>query len=63
MGYGPVGNGKQTPITPWAGSWAQRVNEPIPQRIKDHHADQHATTHTQRTILPGRVDIRGRPLE
>lgn len=24
MGYGPVTNGKQTPITPWLGSWAQQ---------------------------------------
>lgn len=23
MGYGPVVNGKQKPITPWKGSWAQ----------------------------------------
>lgn len=22
MGYGPIINGKQTPITPWRGSWA-----------------------------------------
>lgn len=22
MGYGPTKNGKQTPITPWKGSWA-----------------------------------------
>lgn len=22
MGYGPIVNGKQTPITPWVGSWA-----------------------------------------
>lgn len=24
MGYGPVVNGKQMPITPWQGSWAQQ---------------------------------------
>jgi len=22
MGYGPIKNGKQLPITPWVGSWA-----------------------------------------
>lgn len=26
MGYGPVGNGKQKPITPFEGSWAATVN-------------------------------------
>lgn len=26
MGYGPVVNGKHTPITPWAGSWAATIN-------------------------------------
>lgn len=41
----------------------KEVNESIPQRTKDQYADQHAATHTQRTILPGRVDIRGRTLE
>lgn len=24
MGYGPVTNGKQKPITPWKGSWAEQ---------------------------------------
>lgn len=24
MGYGPVINGKQMPITPWKGSWAEQ---------------------------------------
>ncbi len=24
MGYGPVVNGKQTPITPYKGSWAEQ---------------------------------------
>lgn len=63
MGYGPISPGdKQLPITLWMGSWAQGVNKPIPQRIKDHHADQHAATHTQRLRLPGRVDVQGRPL-
>jgi hypothetical protein len=52
MGYGPVTpGGKQLPITPWAGSWADTVNQPIPQHIKDHHADQHAATHTQRKVV------------
>lgn len=27
MGYGPVVNGKHTPITPYKGSWASVVNE------------------------------------
>ena len=26
MGYGPVRNGRHTPITPFAGSWADTVN-------------------------------------
>lgn len=26
MGYGPVVNGKQKPITPFEGSWAATVN-------------------------------------
>ena len=30
MGYGPVVNGKQMPITPWKGSWAATVNNPRP---------------------------------
>ena len=24
MGYGPTKNGKQKPITPWQGSWAEQ---------------------------------------
>lgn len=28
MGYGPIVNGKQTPITPYKGSWAEQVNKP-----------------------------------
>lgn len=27
MGYGPIVNGKQLPITPWKGSWAQQMEE------------------------------------
>lgn len=27
MGYGPIHNGKQKPITPWKGSWASTVNK------------------------------------
>lgn len=27
MGYGPVKNGRQQPITPWQGSWAQQEQE------------------------------------
>lgn len=35
MGYGPVINGKQMPITPWKGSWAEqeqrrREGKPVP---------------------------------
>ena len=26
MGYGPVRNGKHTPVTPFAGSWADTVS-------------------------------------
>lgn len=63
MGCGPVINGKQMPITPWKGSWAEQVNQPIPQHVKDHHADQFAATHTQRTILPGRYDAKGNSLQ
>lgn len=60
MGLGPVYSGRQWPITPTEKSWAATVNKPIPQGIKDHHADQHAATHTQRLRLPGRYDIHGR---
>lgn len=27
MGYGPVANGKQKPVTPWKGSWAQQQQQ------------------------------------
>lgn len=35
MGYGPIINGKQMPITPWKGSWAEqeqrrREGKPVP---------------------------------
>lgn len=26
MGYGPIVNGKQQPITPWKGSWAESMD-------------------------------------
>lgn len=51
MGYGPVINGKQTPITPWAGSWAATVNNPTPRHVRDTLADQHAATHTKRVVI------------
>ena len=57
MGYGPVTpGGKQHPITPWKGSWAEQANQPIPEHIKRHFADQHAATHSQRLVI--RKDIR-----
>lgn len=28
MGYGPTKNGKQKPITPWQGSWAESMSQP-----------------------------------
>jgi len=27
MGYGPIKNGKHTPITPWKGSWAEQMQK------------------------------------
>ena len=27
MGYGPTKNGKQKPITPWQGSWAEQMSQ------------------------------------
>lgn len=36
MGYGPIVNGKQTPITPRENSWAVRVNDPVQQHVRDH---------------------------
>lgn len=27
MGYGPVINGRQRPISPWQGSWAQQQQQ------------------------------------
>lgn len=38
MGYGPIINGRQHPITRYENSWAARANDPIPQHVKDHHA-------------------------
>jgi hypothetical protein len=37
MGYGPVVNGKQTPITPWRGSWAQQMQCPKCPHGKGFH--------------------------
>lgn len=62
MGYGPFYGGRHHPITPVTNSWAAQVNRPTPQHIRDAHADQFAATHTQRLVLPGRVDIRGNRL-
>lgn len=61
MGYGPVINGKQMPITPWEGSWAATVNNPDPERrarLQRAHQDQHAATHSGRLRLPGTYDRR-----
>lgn len=55
MGYGPVINGKQMPITQWENSWAARANDPIPEHVKRHFGDQHAATHSQRIRLEGSV--------
>jgi hypothetical protein len=27
MGMGPIKNGKQAPITPWKGSWAESMQK------------------------------------
>lgn len=51
MGYGPIVNGKQMPITPWKGSWAATVNQPIPEHVKRAHQDQFAATHSQRIVM------------
>ena len=45
MGYGPISNGKQKPITPWKGSWAQQEQEkkdglqPIKQRPRPYKVE------------------------
>lgn len=39
-GYGPVKNGKQKPITPWKGSWAQQEEE---RKKKDKEKPQKPT--------------------
>ena len=54
MGYGPVVNGKQMPITPWEGSWAATVNNPDPERrarMQRAFQDQFAATHSQRIVM------------
>ena len=60
MGYGPVINGKQHPITHWKGSWAATVNEPIPERVKKAHQDQFPATSSHRLVM--RYDKEGRRL-
>ena len=37
MGYGPVINGKQTPITPFKGSWADVVSRNTNRSSSVHH--------------------------
>jgi hypothetical protein len=68
MGYGPVINGKQRPITPWMGSWAQQEQArregkpapPLPQRPAD---GQWPLGHSPYALrLTGRYDSKGRPL-
>lgn len=62
MGLGPFRNGRHWPITSQDGAWFKTVNDPIPQHVKDHHANQHAATSTHRLVLPGRYDRFGRLL-
>ncbi len=63
MGYGPISaGGKQTPITPWEGSWAATVNNPIAEHVKRAFQDQFAATHSQRMKLSGTYDQEGRKL-
>jgi len=65
MGYGPVTpGGKQLPITPRDGkAWCDTVNNPIPQRVKDHFADQHAATHTGRKVIGTMTDAEYRRMK
>lgn len=63
MGYGPVVNGKQQPITPWEGSWAATVNNPDPEqraRMQRAFQDQFAATSSHRLVM--RYDKEGRRL-
>lgn len=63
MGYGPVINGKQMPITPWKGSWAATVNNPDPEKRADMQRafqDQFPATSSHRLIM--RYDKEGRRL-
>jgi len=67
MGYGPVINGKQHPITPWAGSWVQleqaHRDTGRPLSIERPVDGQWPLGHNPRAlILPGRYDQHGRPL-
>lgn len=65
MGYGPVVNGKQMPITPWEGSWAATVNNPDPEkwaRIQRDFRNQHVATSEGSIRLPGTFDRHGRKI-
>ena len=66
MGYGPVINGKQMPITPWKGSWAQqeqgRRAGGKPLTVTRPDGQWPLGTSPSAVRLPGRCDSRGRPL-
>lgn len=65
MGYGPVINGKQMPITPWKGSWAATVNNPDPEqaeRMRKDFREQFVATSSGSLRLPGTFDRFGRKI-
>ena len=65
MGYGPVINGKQRPITPWKGSWAATVNNPDPEqagRMRKDFREKFVATSSGSLRLPGTFDKYGRKI-
>lgn len=65
MGLGPVKNGKQSPITPWQGSWAEQQQAKKgavmrPQKEKRIPLPLTADIPDGLTIT-GRVDTKSKP--
>lgn len=44
-------DGTYEPITPFQGSWAQTVNQPIPEHVRRAFNDRFAATHSQRLVI------------
>jgi hypothetical protein len=44
MGYGPVKNGKQKPITPYKGSWAEQMEKARQRTDREAAKDKRPTS-------------------